>query len=243
MSQFLLQHLRLRSLCGSRIHLHRYSWDGTLSPCIQSFTGSQSYRRSWLLDFNGSVSMSVCLRTVNGSIVNIAWDTPPNGSHWLHVVYDWSDRKHSRGMKGSISDLNVFRRYVLKLPLVGFCTEWREIWPRIWLFDRSVICTPVIKLMGSTVADWPLWKAVWLQATSWSTNDEITDAHISATIQQILTKFSAVVTYVKWRQIGKFQLICTWVTMLTKYIILQYGGKSWSKNKNLFCLIYLWICW
>ena len=30
-----------------------------------------------------------------------------------------------------------------------------------------------------------------------STNDDITDAHISATIQQILTKFSAVVTYVK----------------------------------------------
>ena len=35
------------------------------------------------------------------------------------------------------------------------------------------------------------------EATSWSTNDDITDAHISATIQQILTKFSAVVTYVK----------------------------------------------
>ena len=44
---------------------------------------------------------------------------------------------------------------------------------------------------------------------SWSTNDDITDAHISATIQQILTKFSAVVSYVKQRQIGKFQLICT----------------------------------
>ena len=29
------------------------------------------------------------------------------------------------------------------------------------------------------------------------TNDDITDAHISATIQQILTKFSAVVTYIK----------------------------------------------
>ena len=27
------------------------------------------------------------------------------------------------------------------------------------------------------------------KATSWSTNDKITDAHISATIQQILTKF------------------------------------------------------
>ena len=36
-----------------------------------------------------------------------------------------------------------------------------------------------------------------LKATSWSTNDDITDAHISATIQQILTKFSAAVTYVK----------------------------------------------
>ena len=58
------------------------------------------------------------------------------------------------------------------------------------------------------------------EATSWSTNDDITDDHISATTQQILTKFSAAVTYVK------FQLICTWVTMLTKYIILQYGGKS-----------------
>ena len=33
-----------------------------------------------------------------------------------------------------------------------------------------------------------------IKATSWSTNDDITDAHISATIQQILTKFSAVVT-------------------------------------------------
>ena len=46
-------------------------------------------------------------------------------------------------------------------------------------------------------------------STSWSTNDDITDAHISATIQQILTKFSAVVSYVKQRQIGKFQLLCT----------------------------------
>ena len=70
------------------------------------------------------------------------------------------------------------------------------------------------------------------KATHWSTNGDITDAHISATIQQILTKFSAVVSYVKQRQIGKFQLICTWVTMLSKYIILQYGGKSRSKNKN-----------
>ena len=48
-----------------------------------------------------------------------------------------------------------------------------------------------------------------VKATSWSTNGDITDAHISATIQQILTKFSAVVSYVKQRQIGKFQLICT----------------------------------
>ena len=84
---------------------------------------------------------------------------------------------------------------------------------------------------------------VSIKATSWSTNDDITDAQISATIQQILTKFSAVVSYVKQRQIGKFQLICTWVTMLSKYIILQYGGKSRSKNKNKFCLIYLCICW
>ena len=71
-----------------------------------------------------------------------------------------------------------------------------------------------------------------LKATHWSTNGDITDAHISATIQQILTKFSAVASYVKQRQIGKFQLICTWVTMLSKYVILQYGGKSRSKNKN-----------
>ena len=49
----------------------------------------------------------------------------------------------------------------------------------------------------------------YFKATSWSTNGDITDAHISATIQQILTKFSAVVSYVKQRQIGKFQLICT----------------------------------
>ena len=35
------------------------------------------------------------------------------------------------------------------------------------------------------------------KATSWSTNDDITDGHISATTQQILTKFSADVTYVK----------------------------------------------
>ena len=71
-----------------------------------------------------------------------------------------------------------------------------------------------------------------VKATHWSTNSDITDAHISATIQRILTKFSAVVSYVKQRQIGKFQLICTWVTMLSKYIMLQYGGKSRSKNKN-----------
>ena len=60
---------------------------------------------------------------------------------------------------------------------------------------------------------------VRVKATHWSTNGDITDAHISATIQRILTKFSAVVSYVKQRQIGKFQLICTWVTMLSKYII------------------------
>ena len=35
------------------------------------------------------------------------------------------------------------------------------------------------------------------KTTSWSTNDDITDAHISATIQQTLTKFSAVVTDAK----------------------------------------------
>ena len=33
-----------------------------------------------------------------------------------------------------------------------------------------------------------------------------------------------------------FQLICIWVT-----IILPIRGKSWSKNKNKFCLIYLCI--
>ena len=71
-----------------------------------------------------------------------------------------------------------------------------------------------------------------VKATSWSTNDDITDAHISATIQQIMTKFSAVVSYVKQRQIGKFQLICTYVTMLSKYIIFQYCVTSRSKNKN-----------
>ena len=49
----------------------------------------------------------------------------------------------------------------------------------------------------------------YFKATHWSTNGDITNAHISATIQQILTKFSAVVSYVKQRQIGKFQLICT----------------------------------
>ena len=49
----------------------------------------------------------------------------------------------------------------------------------------------------------------WFKATSWSRNDDITDAHISATIQQILTKFSAVVSYFKQRQTGTFQLICT----------------------------------
>ena len=34
-----------------------------------------------------------------------------------------------------------------------------------------------------------------IKATSWSTNDDITDAHISATIQQNLTKFSAELCY------------------------------------------------
>ena len=60
------------------------------------------------------------------------------------------------------------------------------------------------------------------KATSWST---IPYAHISATIQQIITNFSAVVTYVKWRQSWKCQFICIWVTMLTKYIILSIRGK------------------
>ena len=35
---------------------------------------------------------------------------------------------------------------------------------------------------------------VYFKATSWLTNEDITDAHISATTQHILTKFSAVVT-------------------------------------------------
>ena len=92
--------------------------------------------------------------------------------------------------------------------------------------------------------DGPLWVVLAsLKATHWSTNGDITNAHISATIQQILPKFSAVVSYVKQRQIGKFQLICTYVTMLSKYIIFQYAGRSRSKNKNNFCLIYLCICW
>ena len=67
--------------------------------------------------------------------------------------------------------------------------------------------------------------------------------HISATTQQIITKFSAVATYVKRRQSWKFQFICIWVTMLTMYIIFQYCVTSQSKNKNKFCLIYLCICW
>ena len=53
-----------------------------------------------------------------------------------------------------------------------------------------------------------LW-AYQLKATHWSTNGDITDAHISATIQQILTKFSAVVSYVKQRQIGSFRVRST----------------------------------
>ena len=61
-----------------------------------------------------------------------------------------------------------------------------------------------------------------VKATSWST---IRYVHISATTQQIITKFSAVATYVKWRQSWKFQFICIWVTMLTKYIILPIRGK------------------
>ena len=44
---------------------------------------------------------------------------------------------------------------------------------------------------------WKEQRATRIKATSWSTNDDITDANISATTQQILTKFSAVVTYVK----------------------------------------------
>ena len=60
------------------------------------------------------------------------------------------------------------------------------------------------------------------KATSWST---ILYAHISATTQQIITKFSAVATYVKWRQSWKFQFICIWVTMFSKYIIPPIRGK------------------
>ena len=112
--------------------------------------------------------------------------------------------------------------------------------------DNSIQQGSLFAKRKDTVQTTPLTgESESLKATHWSTNGDITDAHISATIQQILTKFSAVVSYryVKQRQIGKFQLIYTWVTMLSKYIILQYGGKSRSKNKNLFCLIYLCICW
>ena len=44
-------------------------------------------------------------------------------------------------------------------------------------------------------------------------------SHISATIEQIITKFSTVVTHLKWTQICQFQLICIMVTMVTKYNI------------------------
>ena len=67
-----------------------------------------------------------------------------------------------------------------------------------------------------------IFRVIHIKATSWST---IPYAHISATIQHIFTKISAVATYVKWRQSWKFQFICIWVTMLTKYIILSIRGK------------------
>ena len=66
----------------------------------------------------------------------------------------------------------------------------------------AVVCDPW-KRAKSQLRSWSAIQLIYyllntalIKATSWSTNDNITDAHISATIQQILTKFSAVVTYV-----------------------------------------------
>ena len=63
--------------------------------------------------------------------------------------------------------------------------------PNVWKSSIFKIFTNAICIKPGILTTY-LFKA-----TSWSTNDDITDAHISATIQQILTKFSAVVTYVK----------------------------------------------
>ena len=102
------------------------------------------------------------------------------------------------------------------------------------------------------------WHARWegarlttlvVKATSWSTNyitvcpyfsNHSTDPdHIVSTCYKLL---------IMWNK-DKFQLICTWVTMLTKYIILPIRGKVRSKNKNfdlplymlVTCHFFLWI--
>ena len=79
----------------------------------------------------------------------------------------------------------------------------------IGILADGIQVAPVVKQIPKYYRSNPCITMNLIKATSWSTNDDIIDAHISATIQQILTKFSAVVSYVKQRQIGKFQLICT----------------------------------
>ena len=69
---------------------------------------------------------------------------------------------------------------------------------KVCTFHIALIVVPIIggiASVGDAINEYSVM--VTVRATSWSTNDDITDAHISATIQQILTKFSAVVTYVK----------------------------------------------
>ena len=110
--------------------------------------------------------MPVCLsvslapnRTVDGSIVNSAWDTPrmlhsdrllsrtgateitPEGWQDLCPILTFLEAKT---ISVTVLDDIICIWYVLKLHLMHFCTEGREIWPIIRPFDRSVLCTPLI---------------------------------------------------------------------------------------------------
>ena len=66
-------------------------------------------------------------------------------------------------------------------------------------------------------------------------------SHISATVEKIITKFSTVVTHVNKHIFFKFQLICIFVTMVTKYgIYHQFDmGEGLAYNFFYFFFIYL----
>ena len=67
-------------------------------------------------------------------------------------------------------------------------------------------------------------------------------SHVSAITQPFITKLSTVVTYIKFRQICKYQLICLWIyDNRIWHTTMRIWGKVMQEKCCSFCLIYLCI--